>query len=55
MIFSYYSCSHLYSIMKSQDHWVWRGYLNMSVHYLKIEVAKYIFKDIQNILPNPVI
>ena len=26
----------------SQERWVWRAYLNMSVPYLKTEVAKYI-------------
>ena len=36
------SYSYLYSDIKSQDHWIWRAYLNMSVHYLKIEVTKYI-------------
>ena len=29
--------------MKSSYHWVWRAYLNMPVHYLKIEVPKYIY------------
>ena len=32
----------LYSIIKSQNHWVWRADLKMSVHNLKIEVTKYI-------------
>ena len=32
----------MYSVIKSQDWWVWRAYLNMSMHYLKIEVTKYI-------------
>ena len=39
---NYQSYSLLYSIIKSQDHWVWQDYLNVSVRYLKIEVAKYI-------------
>ena len=26
--------SHLYPVIKSWAHWVWRAYLNMSVHYL---------------------
>ena len=26
----------------SQEHWVWRAYMNMSVPYLKAEVVKYI-------------
>ena len=33
--------------MKSTYHWVWRAYLNMSVHYFKKEVPKYIFSLIK--------
>ena len=35
--------SHLYFVIKSQDHWILRAFLNMPLHYLKIEVTKYIF------------
>ena len=37
-----YSHSHLYSVIKSWDHWVWWADLNISLDYLKKEVAKYI-------------
>ena len=34
--------------MKLSYHWVWQAYLNMSVHYFKIEVLpKYIFSLIK--------
>ena len=41
ILFNLYSI-HLYSVIKSGDHWVWRSYFNMSVRYFKIEVTKYI-------------
>ena len=44
--------------MNSSYHWVCRTYMNMSVHYLKIEVTKYICPllrvPIQNSPPNQV-
>ena len=33
---------YLYSVIESRDHWEWQAYLNMSMHYHKIEVTKYI-------------
>ena len=45
--------------MNSSYHWVCRTYMNMSVHYLKIELTKYICPllrvPIQNSPPNQVI
>ena len=42
--------SLLDSIIRVQNHMVWRAYLNMLVHYLKKEVTQYLFsfENIQN-------